>query len=105
MRCGYLYEMKLWDFTKSNKFYKKADKLRHQNNINHNCLFTFCDLIEIANDPAKSLSQWEQLIKENKRVCRIEYTPSDLCVKCIHAHAKLDDNFERSLYFQNRYKY
>ncbi|KII66327.1 hypothetical protein RF11_14218 [Thelohanellus kitauei] len=102
MMIGYMYETKFFNFRRSMKFYKKAHKLRNQNNISHICLFTDDELMEIDTDPSKSMSKWEGIIKENRRVCYREHCRLDLCVRCIHAHAKLDENFDRSMYFQSR---
>ncbi|KII66326.1 hypothetical protein RF11_14217 [Thelohanellus kitauei] len=105
MMFGYMYETKFLDFPRSMKFYKKAHLLRNQNNIRHCCLFTDDEMKEIDNDSIHSLGRLKQIIKENKRVWSKEYKPSDLCEKCIHAQAKIDDDFERSIYFPKGYKY
>ncbi|KII73088.1 hypothetical protein RF11_00645 [Thelohanellus kitauei] len=100
-----MYETKFFDFPGCMKFYKKAHKLRNQNNLSHCCLFTDDEMKEIDNGHTHSLSRFKQIIKENKRVWAREYKPSDLCEKCIYAHTKLDDDFERSIYFPNKYRY
>ncbi|KII73092.1 hypothetical protein RF11_00649 [Thelohanellus kitauei] len=102
MRCGYMYETQHCNFFRSKSFYRKADKLRYQNKIHHRCPFKDDEMLKISKYDTLSLSKFKQKTKVNKRVWSWEYKPLDLCVKCINAYAKLHEEFDESMYFQDR---
>ncbi|KII66322.1 hypothetical protein RF11_14212 [Thelohanellus kitauei] len=105
-RCGYMYETKCYNLPLSIKLYQKADKLRHQNNIVHKCIITYDDLKDIEQDTPRAQCKFDKIINKNKIVGLREHQPLDLCVKCIKAYAKLDDDFDGYIYtFKRRNSY
>ncbi|KII66318.1 hypothetical protein RF11_14208 [Thelohanellus kitauei] len=105
-RCGYLYETKCCNLPISIKLYQKADKLRHRNNIVHKCIIIDDDLIDIEQKNPLAQCKFDKIINKSKILGLREHQPlgtsisqsTDLCVKCITAYAKLDDDFDRYIY-------
>ncbi|KII62550.1 hypothetical protein RF11_16214 [Thelohanellus kitauei] len=104
MLCGYMYGAKFSDDCLSIQFYKFAHRLRIQNQKDHKCIIKDKDLREIGKDNPQELLKWQTIIRSNNTICKKKNKPLDLCLKCIYAHAKLDDDFDGYLYFQDQYK-
>ncbi|KII62548.1 hypothetical protein RF11_16212 [Thelohanellus kitauei] len=105
MICGYMYETKFGTCSRSLKFYMISHKLRIKNQKNHKCIITYDDYMAMEKTNGLEFVKWRQIIRSNKRICKKKNKPLDICLKCIYAHAKLDEDFEESIYFQDPYKY
>ncbi|KII72573.1 hypothetical protein RF11_13270 [Thelohanellus kitauei] len=105
MRCGYMYETKFYDYSRSIKFYLKADKLRMEKRMDHKCIFTDDELRDIYNDMPYIRHRFQHIITKNKRGCLREHKPLDVCRRCIMAHAKLDIDFDRTIYSHDSHRY